>query len=92
MSRFSENLKLLRLKKNINQAQVAEHISTSLTQIRRWESGQTSPSIDNAALLAKFYKVSLDELYGLDKATTVIDVATLSKKQIAAVKMIVECF
>ena len=54
--------------------------------------GQTSPSIDNAALLAKFYKVSLDELYGIDKATTVIDVAALSKKQIAAIKMIVECF
>lgn len=92
MGLFAENLKRLRKEKGLNQADVAEHISTSLTQIRRWESGETSPSIDNAALLAQFYKTSLDALYGLEQDKGVLDVSGLSDGQREAIKMIIEEF
>ena len=92
MSVFSENLKRLRVQKGLKQQEVAEHISTSLTQVRRWETGQTSPSIDNAALLAAFYKVSLDELCGLESGNEALDVTRLSDKQVKVLKMMVEAF
>ena len=53
---------------------------------------RTSPSIDNAALLAGFYKVSLDELYGITSDSGKLDVSKLSDKQIQAVKVIIEAF
>ena len=97
MSVFSENLKRFRQQKGLNQADVAEQISTSLTQIRRWESGQTSPSIDNAALLARCYGVSLDELYPSEKSlkgskSDSLDVSELKPKQLKVVKELVRCF
>ncbi|MCF6299610.1 MAG: helix-turn-helix domain-containing protein [Proteobacteria bacterium] len=76
----------------MKQKEVAIHISSSLMQIRRWETGVTVPSIDNAALLAKCYRVSLDELYGLKVSKGVLDVSMLSEKQMKAVKLVVEAF
>ena len=93
MSTFSDNLKRLRQLKGLNQADVAEQISTSLTQVRRWESGQTSPSIDNAALLAKAYGVSLDELYGIAGQSDLnLDLSGLSDKQVRMMKELLACF
>ena len=91
-SEFSVNLKQMRLKRGLTLQGVEKQICISYTQIRRWESGKTSPSIDNAALLAKFYKVSLDELYGLKMGKRGLDVSGLNKKQMQAVRLMVECF
>jgi len=101
MSTFSDNLISFRKKNKLTQKEVAAQISslrqaqcnTSLTQIRRWETAETSPSIDNAALLAKCYKVSLDELYGSSSENSnSLDVSGLSDKQVKAVRLMIEAF
>ena len=86
-----DNIRDIRVEKGLSQQQVAEHIGTSLTQVRRWEGGQTAPSIDNAVLLARFYNVSLDRLCGLE-ARTGIDLEGLNEKQVEALQAVVEAF
>jgi len=85
------NIRDIRVQKGLSQQQVAEHIGTSLTQVRRWEAGQTAPSIDNAALLARFYNVSLDRLCGLH-APPDLDLEGLDEAQIEALKAVVGAF
>ena len=93
MSTFSDNLIAFRKKNKLTQNEVATQISSSLTQIRRWETAETSPSIDNAALLAQCYNVSLDGLYGRpSEISDSLDLSGLSDKQIKALRLIVEAF
>jgi transcriptional regulator with XRE-family HTH domain len=93
MSQFSDNLISFRKKNKLTQKEVAAQISSSLTQIRRWETAETSPSIDNAALLAKCYNVSLDELYGSSaENSNSLDMSGLSEKQVKAVMGVIEAF
>jgi len=56
-----------------------------------WEAGQTAPSIDNAALLARFYNVSLDRLCGLN-APPELDLEGLDREQIEALQAVVGAF
>jgi len=91
MGVFGDNIRDIRVQKGLSQQQVAEHIGTSLTQVRRWEAGQTAPSIDNAALLARFYNVSLDRLCGFH-APPAIDLEGLDEAQIEALKAVVGAF
>jgi len=91
MGVFGDNIRDIRVQKGLSQQQVAEHIGTSLTQVRRWEAGQTAPSIDNAALLARFYNVSLDRLCGLH-APPDLDLEGLDKAQIVALQAVVAAF
>jgi len=91
MGVFGDNIRDIRVQKGLSQQQVAEHIGTSLTQVRRWEAGQTAPSIDNAALLARFYNVSLDRLCGLH-APPDLDLEGLNEAQIKALQAMIGAF
>jgi len=88
MGVFGDHIRDIRVQKGLSQQQVAEHIGTSLTQVWRWEAGQTAPSIENAALLARFYNVSLDRLCGLQDRPD-LDLEGLDEAQIEALQAVV---
>lgn len=56
----------LRKNKHLSQEQVAEKLHVTRQTVSNWELGETSPDLNQAKELAKFFAVSLDELVGLD--------------------------
>ncbi|MBD5501882.1 MAG: helix-turn-helix transcriptional regulator [Lachnospiraceae bacterium] len=57
-----ENLLTLRKLYKFSQEEAASRIGVSRQALAKWESGDTSPDIDNCIALAKLYNVSLDDL------------------------------
>lgn len=53
---------VLRDKAGISQMALAEQLGVSRQAVTRWESGDTTPSMDKLKALAKIYDVSLDWL------------------------------
>lgn len=63
---FSNNLRKLRLEKNLTQEQVAELLMVSAQSVSRWECGNTSPDVMLLPEIAKLYGVTIDDLYKED--------------------------
>ena len=57
-----EKLIVLRDKAGISQMELANQLDVSRQAVSRWESGDTTPSMDKLKTLAKIYDVSLDWL------------------------------
>jgi len=64
---IAENLKKLRKENNQTQEEAAEALGISPQSVSKWERGETLPDITLLPALANLYKVSLDELVGMDK-------------------------
>jgi len=63
-SNFSVNLRELRNKKSITQAQLAESLNVSQKTIAHLENNYRKPSYELLLFIADFFKISLDELVG----------------------------
>lgn len=61
-TKFSENLKRLRIENKISQAFLADKLHTSVKTISHWETGYTEPSLKQLLELACFFNLSTDEL------------------------------
>ncbi|MCD7800855.1 MAG: helix-turn-helix domain-containing protein [Ruminococcus sp.] len=63
--------KLLKLRKlnNLSQEELAERLGISRQAVSKWERGEASPDTDNLIQLSNLYRVSLDELLGIDVKT-----------------------
>ena len=59
---ISENIKNLRIEKNLTQKQLAEALNVSLKTISHWESGYTEPSILFIKKLKVFFNISYEDL------------------------------
>lgn len=64
-NKFKDNLKELRLENNIGQVELAKAIGVSKGLISLWENGLREPTMCSLISLAKFFKISIDELVGL---------------------------
>ncbi len=64
MSDFTENIKRLRISKNLSQKQIAESLKIADRQYRRYENGEQQPTLPVAIKLADYFNVSLDYLVG----------------------------
>ena len=65
---FSNNLKKLRLQKNLTQEQVAEVLGVSTQTISRWECNTTYPDIMLLPKIARLYCVTVDDLFKEDSS------------------------
>lgn len=63
---LGEKLKLLRKKYDLTQEQLAERLGVSFQAISKWETNAAVPDISMFPILANFYKVTTDELLGVD--------------------------
>lgn len=59
---ISENLLTLRKRHNFSHEYVAEKIGVSRQAVAKWESGETTPDLNNSVALARLYDVTLDDL------------------------------
>lgn len=65
---FGENLKSLRKSKNLTQERLADFLGVSFQSVSKWERGDTYPDITMLPEIAGFFKVSTDELLGINRA------------------------
>lgn len=65
---LGENLKELRRKRNLTQEKLAEFLGVSFQAVSKWERGDTYPDIALLPEIASFFKVSVDELLGVNRA------------------------
>lgn len=59
---FKDNLAQLRKLHNMTQEDIAEKVGVSRQAVAKWESGETTPDLEKARLLAGALGVSLDDL------------------------------
>lgn len=65
-NKFKDNLKELRLERNLGQVELAKAVGVSKGVISLWENGLREPSMYSLIALAKFFNTSIDELVGLN--------------------------
>ena len=58
------NLKTLRTKRQLTQAQLAEAMGITSRTVMRWEIGEGEPGAKELIAMARFFRVSVDELVG----------------------------
>ena len=63
---IGENLKKLRMKKNVTQEMVAEYLGVTYQAVSRWENGAAYPDIELLPELSRFFEVSMEELMGTE--------------------------
>lgn len=67
MSKFSERLIALRKSKDYSQEAIAAELGFNYRTYRRYESGETEPTLSTLIIIADFYDISLDDLAGRER-------------------------
>ena len=65
---FKDNLIQLRKLQNMTQEDIAEKVGVSRQAVAKWESGETTPDLEKARLLAGALGASLDDLTNYEPA------------------------
>ena len=65
-NKFKDNLKELRLERNLGQVELAKAIGVSKGVISMWENGHREPNMYSLILLSKFFNITIDELVGVN--------------------------
>lgn len=86
---FGDQVKSLRLARNLSQVQLAEHLSVSKQTISNWENNNILPSIEMLMNISDYFCVSTDCLLELNNRKYV-EVTGLSDTQLAHIQMIIE--
>ncbi|MDM7545251.1 helix-turn-helix transcriptional regulator [Lactococcus lactis] len=60
--KFSELIQTTRKKKGVTQEELANQLLVSSKTISNWETGKTTPDIDNLIRIASLFQISLDNL------------------------------
>jgi len=68
---FHEKLQELRKQKGLTQEELAKSLFVSRTAISKWESGRGYPNIDSLKAIAKFFRITIDELLSGDELLTI---------------------
>ena len=71
---FNQRLKEARATRGISQQEVAEALGVFRQQYARYEAGTHQMPIEHYKRLAKFYRVSIDYLSGMDEEPDALDV------------------
>ena len=70
---FNEKLQELRKNKGLTQEELAEDLYVSRTAISKWESGRGYPSIDSLKEIAKYFSVTIDELFSSNEILSIAE-------------------
>ena len=77
---LGENIKRLRRERDLTQEALAEFLGVTFQSISKWERGESYPDITLLPAIAAFFKVSIDELMGLNKAQDEQEIKSLLKE------------
>ena len=74
---LNENIKRLRREKELTQEALAEFLGVTFQSVSNWERGESYPDITMLPEIAGFFKVSVDELLGVNRAEDEEDIKRL---------------
>lgn len=77
---FGETLKELRHRQNLTQEKLSDFLGVSFQTISKWERGESYPDITLLPVIADFFRVSVDELLGLNKSRDEEEIKELLKE------------
>lgn len=80
---FGNTLKMLRLKENLTQAQLAQKLGLTKSVISAYETGLRMPSYEILIHIAQIFHVSTDYLLGLEQKHE-IDLSGISQEEVDA--------
>lgn len=86
---FGNNLKTLRLRENMTQAQLAQKLGLTKSVISAYETGLRLPSYDVLIHISKIFKVSTDYLLGVESQQG-IDLSGISEEEVTALKNLIK--
>lgn len=66
MNYIGKKIKELRHKNDMTQEMLADYLCVSYQSVSKWETGITSPDLSLIVPLSRLFKVSTDELFGVD--------------------------
>ena len=78
---LNENIKALRMSRNINQVEFAKHLGVTKQCVSNWENDNVVPSIEMLCKIADFFNVTTDYILGRKEDRT-INVSNLTEEQI----------
>lgn len=64
---LSENLRKLRIEKNLTQEDIAVYLGVTPQSVSKWERGECCPDIELLPALANIFETSVDLLIGMDE-------------------------
>ena len=68
MYNIGTKIKELRKRADMTQEQLADILGVAYQTVSKWECGTTAPDISMIAPIARFFKISADELFGLSES------------------------
>lgn len=86
---LNENIKHLRLARNLTQVDLAKALGVTKQSISNWENDNIQPSIDMLIRVAGFFSVSTDYILGLDNRNY-IEVTGLTDCQLAHITAVID--
>lgn len=87
---IGEQIKALRIARNMSQVELASALNVSKQSVSNWENNNILPSVEVIKQLARFFSCSSDYLLELDSSTkSYIDISELSLEQAAHVASLV---
>lgn len=86
---LNENIRQLRLARNLSQVDLARALGVTKQSISNWENNNIQPSIDMLIRLAQFFSVSTDYLLGLNQRKY-IEISELTDYQLAHIAAVID--
>ncbi|MBD5460495.1 MAG: helix-turn-helix transcriptional regulator [Lachnospiraceae bacterium] len=85
---LNENIKRLRLAKNLSQVDLAKALGVTKQSVSNWENNNIQPSIDMLIRLSVFFSVSTDVMLGQEQRKY-IEITGLTDSQLAHVTAVI---
>lgn len=65
---FGEKIKELRAANDLTQEKLGDNLGVSFQTISKWERGDSYPDINMLPIIADYFNITIDDLFGFDKA------------------------
>lgn len=86
---LNENIRRLRLARNISQVDLAKALGVTKQSISNWENNNIQPSIDMLIRICEYFAVSTDYMLGLEERNY-IEISGLSDCELAHITAIID--
>ncbi len=87
---LGEQIRKLRIARNLNQVQLAYHLGVTKQSISNWENNNILPSVDTLKKIAQFFNCSADYLLELDTKISSIQTTHLSLEQTTHIQQLIQ--
>lgn len=86
---LNENIKQLRLARNLSQVDLARALGVTKQSVSNWENNNIQPSIDMLIRISHFFSVSTDYMLGLEERKF-IEINGLTETQLAHIRAVID--